>query len=597
MKKDSEALLTVTRFLDPVELMDPLNEETTREVGDFLKIRTPGKLFIDKSIFIYKFLQDSSECNVILRPRKFGKSLNLSMLKYFLSDQMEPVQQSRLFDGLQISQIPKFCESQMGKYAIVHLGFKQCNEPTWDRLKSRIASKMKDMLMVHVEFLDALLPPADSDVLLKDRISRLRDDDMAELPKNLIRCLDDQNRSVIFLVDEYDAPLNSKMHSQEDEELRDTFFENLYSDALKSNTSLYKACLVGVAEIRAKGILSGVNNLGIACLQDTVFDDCFGFVAKEVKLALQMMFSMGADEAEREWSKPAGIKEWYNGYCFGSQQIVNPLSFSRYLYEDRTFRGYWGTNRGCDTIINLIREDTYFATKLVPSLQYLLRMETISGVETYKKLDISQFDPGIRRDPTWSNDKVFHFLCMTGYLTYQNTVQQRGQVWIPNRELFDEWGRIVSRLAGFETVESMNCFFADLIDASITFDVHSIERAISMKINTIPSRSEYTYECFVCGLLTVFNSAFGRTVMDKRRRSIVIEFKKAHDFSKLKDKAKEALKRMFSRRYFDSSPTDHDILLIGCAISDDKQVEIASAVLGTGPQRSIDIETVSATLV
>jgi len=595
MKKDSEALLTVTRFLDPVDLMEPLNEETTREGDDFLKIRTPGKLFIDKSIFIYKFLQDSSECNVIFRPRRFGKSLNLSMLKYFLSDQIDPVQQSRLFDGLQISQIPKFCESQMGKYAVVYLGLKQCNEPTWDRLKSRIASKMKDMLMDHLEFIDALLPVADSAVLLKDRIISLRDEDMAELPKNLIRCLDDQNRSVIFLVDEYDDP---KMHSQ-DEELRDTFFENLYSDALKSNTSLYKACLVGVAEIRGKGILSGVNNLGIASLQDTVFDDCFGFVAEEVKLALQVMFSLNANEAETEWSKPRGIREWYNGYCFGSQQIVNPWSFSRYLYEARTFQGYWGTTRGCDTIINLIRDDTYFATKLIPSLQYLLRMETINGIETYKKLDISQFDPhmGIRRDPTWSNDKVFHFLCMEGYLTYQNTVQQRGQIWIPNRELFDEWGKIVSRFAGFESAKSMNCFFADLIDATITFDVHPIERAISMKINTIPSRSEYTYECFVCGLLTVLNSELGRSVMDKRRRSIIIEFKKAHDFSKLKDKAKEALKQIFSRRYFDSSPTDHNILLLGCAISDDKQVEIASAVLGTGPQRSVDMETVSATLV
>jgi hypothetical protein len=330
-----------------------------------------------------------------------------------------------------------------------------------------------------------------------------------------------------------------------------------------------------------------------------VFDDCFGFTSEEVKFALKVIFSFDASEADREWSKRGGIGEWYNGYFFGSQQIVNPWSLSLYLYENRRIHGYWGTTRGRDTIINLIREDTCFATKLVPSLQHLLRLETIDGIEAYKKIDISKFDPhmSVRRDPTWSNDKVFHFLCMEGYLTYKDTVHERGQVWIPNRELFAEWVKIVSQLGGFETLETLNSFFTDLMSAFETFGVHSIEKEISMKINSVPSRSEYAYEYFVCSLLTVIYSTSGRSVMDKLRRSIVIEFKKAQDPSTLKDTAKEALKQILLQRYFETSPSDHDVLLLGCAISGDKQVEIASALLRTGSQRHVDIETVSATLV
>ena len=584
-------------------------------VDDFAKLRRLGSMYIDKSFFVKRFLQDRCECNMILRPRRFGKSLNLSMLRNFLSDSIDSRVRTEIFEGLMISQSTDFCSRHMGKYPVISLCFKQCQGTTWQRVRARIVSQLEDAFIEYMELVNSLLPTGNG-LILSERLSLLSDVNLASLLAKLIKQLHRiRGKQVILLVDEYDAPLNSKMDTEEDERIRETFFADMYSDALKSNTSLLKACLVGVAEIRGSGILSGVNNLGIASIPDEIFDDCFGFTEVEVKRALLDTLHLPESQCEQLWSG-GGIKEWYNGYRFGRHKLVNPWSFTKFVYNNFKLGGYWVETSSSNAVFKLMIDNPSFGHRLIEALEHLLRTTSNSPL-TYAKLPVEKFrsELSIRTNGNWNSDKALHFLCMTGYLTYEETdsasINREGHVWIPNRELFEEWTTVVKNFAGFDTLNHIMSFYKKLVNAFKTFDVNYIENVMKEKVASIPRRSghhEYVFQSFVCGLLSVFNCDNGRLLMetgagngfadstlhfDDINKSIIIEFKKADSSNNLESMANKALQQIVAKRYFESTSTAHQILLLGCAITNDNQVCLVSATIGAGAQRARDIATIA----
>ncbi len=406
-------------------------------VDDFATFRRLGTMFIDKSFFIRRFLADRCECNVILRPRRFGKSLNLSMLRYFLSDSVENRVRDEIFAGLMICKSSDFCSRNMGKYPVISLCLKNCQGTTWQRVRARIIAQLEYAFIEYVEILNLLLPTRVG-LTLSERLTLLSDVTLASLLAKIMKQIHRiTGKQIIVLIDEYDAPLNSKMDTEEDERVRESFFTDMYSDALKSNTSLFKACLVGVTEIRFSGILSGVNNLTIASISDEVFDDCFGFTESEVKQALKDTLHLSELECEKQWS--CGIKEWYNGYRFGKQKLVNPWSFTKYMFNGCKLCGYWVETSSANAIFTMMIDYPSFASRLVVVLEQLLKTTSNDPI-AYAKLPVEQFSPDLNSgtSDTWSLDKVLHFLCLIGYLTYEETNSgsfREGRVRIPNREL------------------------------------------------------------------------------------------------------------------------------------------------------------------
>ena len=584
-------------------------------VDDFAKLRLAGTMFVDKSLFIRKFMLDPCQCNVLLRPRRFGKSLNLSMLRYFLSDSVDKVLRERIFSRLRITDSIDFCRREMGNYPVIYLCLKECHGTTWSRIRDRVIAQLEVAFGGFQDVLDIVLPSTRSCCdTIRDRLTGLNDVVLATMLSKVMRRIHmNTGKEVILLIDEYDAPLNSRMESEDDERRRKMFFADMYSDALKSNTSLHKACLVGVTEIRGAGILSGVNNLGIFALCDHVYDDCFGFNEFEVKRALNETLSLTVTECETEWNRPGGIKEWYNGYRFGNQELVNPWSFTLYVYNNRVFKRYWNATTSTNALFRLIADDKSFARPLICSLEHLLKRETTAnGSSQYTKIRVNEFSSelNIRTNGTWQSDQAIHFLCMTGYLAYEDCGNNSGNVWIPNREIYDEWGSIVKQFVGFDALDYITDFFQQLIHAFETFDVDHIKTVISEKVAHIPRRSvnhEFVYQSFVCGMLSVFNCGDNWSLMetgagrgfadstlhfDNLNKSIIIEFKKADKESYLDRLSNDALRQIIEKRYFDSTSTRHEILLLGCAISLDNQVAIASATIGAGEQRDKDIKSI-----
>ncbi len=188
---------------------------------------------IDKSFFVRRFFDDRCECNVILKPQRFGESPNLSMLRYFLSESVESRVRDEIFAGLVISKSTDFCFRNMGKYPVISLCFKQCQGTSWQRVRARLVSQLGDAFVVYLDILNSLLPTRVG-LTLSERLTLLSDATLASLMAKVMKQLHrNTGKQVILLIDEYYAPLNSKMDTEEDERTRETLFADMYSDALQ----------------------------------------------------------------------------------------------------------------------------------------------------------------------------------------------------------------------------------------------------------------------------------------------------------------------------------------------------------------------------
>jgi hypothetical protein len=353
-------------------------EMATPGTDDFAKIRAKGSLFVDKSSFIKIFMKDANEVNVILRPRRFGKSLNLSMLRYFFSN---AILSDPFFQDLEIFKDKDFCTKHMNKYPVVYLCLKECQARTWASMKKRLASKLAITIGEYPSFVDSILGKHRClDQPLKDRLGELPDEDLAEvLLLLMMKLYESFGKRVVLLIDEYDAPLNFPMATTEDEMQRNAFFSFFYSDTLKSNSALFKACLVGVV---GSGSLSRVYSLGIAAFQDHIFDKCFGFTKDE----LQNVFNVQEAELNE-------IREWYNGYIFGSQRLINPWSFLKYVYNGRKVGSYWSqTSETTEALKNLISDNQ--REEIIEALEFLLtKIPRIDGTVIQHLVLVDRFDP------------------------------------------------------------------------------------------------------------------------------------------------------------------------------------------------------------
>ena len=344
--------------------------------SDFWAMRTEGGIFVDKSLFVKEFIESPSFYDVILRPRRFGKSLNLSMLGSFFS--MYRKNASDLFRGLAIMEYENICNTHMGKYPVIELSMKQCIGKTWSMMKRSIARMMLRALTVFGEDVMNNIPGARMlvDCVMKDFKDGLNisDDGLWEMLGNLIRVLCKRDNSrVILLIDEYDAPLNVVFKDENDNEMRLDLFSNFYSFALKDNPSLWRACLVGIAEIQGAGTFSGLNNLQTYSINDEGFSEFFGFSEGEVmKVLTSPAVGMQGRDAYEYWSKSGGIRDWYNGYRIGKFLLINPWSFTCCISRGLKLRSYWARTAAVENLMDVLAERPSLARQVIEHSRLLL---------------------------------------------------------------------------------------------------------------------------------------------------------------------------------------------------------------------------------
>lgn len=387
-------------------------------VDSFEKLRTEGFYYVDKSLLIRDLLNGWGEVNLFTRPRRFGKTLNMSMLKSFFEIGCD----KSLFDGLAITDEKELCDEYMGKFPVVFVSLKNVDGDNFDDAYDMLRGVIRDEAF-RLQYIK------ESDKLSEDekrafaRILSEEDtrSDITESLKTLTRLLEKHySQKTILLIDEYDVPLDKAyQHGHYDKMI--TLIRTMFGAALKTNDSLYFAVMTGCLRVSKESIFTGLNNPKIHSIADAQFDEFFGFTDVEVEKLLRD-YSMQVHHAE--------AKEWYDGYRFGEQDVYCPWDVINYCYDllaskKARPKAYWLNTSGNDMVRRLIEKANTGTSKM--EIEQLIAGQTIRKTLN-DKLTHNEIDKDI--------NNVWSLLFMTGYLTMVSEPEDDlYELTIPNREV------------------------------------------------------------------------------------------------------------------------------------------------------------------
>ncbi len=389
-------------------------------IENFKKIRTEGYYYVDKTDVIRQILDDGCFVTLFTRPRRFGKSLNMSMLRHFF----EIGTNSALFSGLSIAENHELCQNYMGKFPVVSISLKGVNARSYKDAYALLVSVINE----EVGRFQFLLESDKLTKFYKTRLEALLDEHMTKstligsLRKLTILLEKYYGQQVIVLIDEYDVPLAK---ANENGYYEDMVFliRGLFENVLKTNDSLKFSVLTGCLRVAKESIFTGLNNFKVCSITDSDFDETFGFTDSEVKSILQY-YGQKTHYTE--------VKEWYDGYRFGKADVYCPwdvLNYCRDLLKDEQAqpKNYWLNTSGNDVIEHFIDSVNGQQTLTKIELERLISGEIvqkeINEFITYKELYNTS-------ENLWST------LFMTGYLTQRGKADgNRYNLVIPNREV------------------------------------------------------------------------------------------------------------------------------------------------------------------
>ncbi|MDE7320141.1 MAG: ATP-binding protein [Lachnospiraceae bacterium] len=394
-------------------------------IEDFQKIRTEGFYYVDKTALLTELLNNWGEVNLFTRPRRFGKSLNMSMLKYFFSCGCD----AGLFDGLAISRETGLCEKYMGKFPVISITLKGVDALEYNDAQALLCSVIGNEAL-RFQFLLESERLSDKE---KEQYARLIEvgaggqqmffmtkDVLVNSLKNLSSLLcKHYGQKVILLIDEYDVPLDKAQQHGYYDEMTD-LIRGLFGQVLKGNENLYFAVLTGCLRIAKESIFTGLNNFKVLSITNAQFDEHFGFSDTEVKAMLEYY---GLKE------KHALIKEWYDGYRFGKADVYCPWDVINYANQlrfdpDARPRAFWINSSG-NAILRTLLE------KATPRTRQELG-DLVSGACITKKIN----EELTYRELYDTLDNIWSVLFTTGYLTKQREVDLNTyELVIPNQEI------------------------------------------------------------------------------------------------------------------------------------------------------------------
>ena len=539
-------------------------------IENFEELRKEDFYYIDKTGLITELLHNWGSVNLFTRPRRFGKTLNMSMLEHFFSIDGD----KSIFNGLNISKETALCEEYMGKYPVVSISLKGIDARNYE-LAFQMAIQILKRVPAKVQYL------LESDALSeqdKTEYRKLLDDNMSEAVFcNSLRILSEllekhHGTKVILLIDEYDVPL-AKAHANGYYDQMISLIRSLLGEALKTNSSLKLAVLTGCLRISKESIFTGLNNLKVLTIADERFDEYFGFTDKEVKDLLEYY---GVTDHYED------IKRWYDGYQFGNAEVYCPWDVLNHCDRIRCEphvqpENYWINTSSNDAVKRFIQESANATTKR--EIERLVAGEVITK-EIHQELTYAEAYQSI--------DNIWSLLFTTGYLTQRGKAEGRQmKLAIPNLEIRDIFETQIIEFFK-EDVREDGETLSRFCDALQKGDAENVERIFTKYLKrTISIRDtavrtdmkENYYHGVLIGILGVkdrwgisSNREMGDGYADILAEpdtgdmGIIIEVKYAHD-GDLDTACREALKQIEYTKYEDDLEDDgvENILKYGIA--------------------------------
>lgn len=524
-------------------------------VDDFKEIIESNCYFVDKSLLINELLSKKSKVTLLSRPRRFGKTLNMSMLNYFFNIE-DKDNNKKLFEGLAISNTDKM--KYMGEYPVIYISLKEIKVNNWDLCLKKLH------LLLQNEY--------DKYNLTLEKKRENQENAILDLSKFLY---EKYKKKVIILIDEYDTPLVTA-HSQGYYDEAIFFFRNFLSAALKGNPYLEFSVLTGILRVAKESIFSGLNNLAVSTILDRDFNH-FGLTEEEVEELLKYY------ELDYELEE---VKKWYNGYKFGNKLVYNPWSLINFVSKNE-LNPYW-VNTSDNTLIKqlLTKNDE----KVFEELELVFKGETIW--ETISENII--FDDLDNINTIWS------LMLFSGYLTYEDiristiTGLKSYSLKIPNQEIKSFFRQSFIETYTKGDVHFYGLMMEDLFLGNLTSFVNRFKKMYASAVSYHDTGdNEKYYHHFMLGLLLTLGdkyiitsnreSGYGRYDIalepkDKRNYGLIFEFK-IGDKNSIEDKAKEALAQINEKKYDTSMKNNgvSKVIKIGMAFSG-KDVAIESEV-------------------
>ena len=461
-------------------------------VSDFKDMVTGNYYYVDKTLFIKEIMDKGDKILLIPRPRRFGKTLNLSMLKYFYDCCTAKEANKKLFDSLAICKAGQKYLEHMSKYPVIFLSFRDIKEMEWETCMDKIEGLIQDEYLKHDYLLDS--PKLKSPE--KDYFKRIieRNGSKGDYEKSLEKLLIFLNRFYgergVILIDEYDAPVHAGYNQDYYEEIIN-FMRNLLCSGLKDTDQyLEKSIITGIMRVARESIFSGLNNPGVYTLLSEEFDEKFGFTEQEVEALLKDFHLIDRyDEVQR----------WYNGYRFGKRIIYNPWSIINFLGSNaKECKPYWINTSDNQVVESLLSKG---GKELKKELEQLIRGETIE-----KAID----ENVILKQVAAREDLLWSFLLMGGYL--KQSPKRRDEVsgkmyytlLIPNMEVRMTYVQIIDN---YFTAKIGNDKLEIMLKALIDGDVKLFEKMLRKVVlaifsyHDISGEPEKVYHALVAGLL------------------------------------------------------------------------------------------------
>ena len=518
-------------------------------ISDFKEIIENQYYYIDKSLFIKEILNSGAKVILLPRPRRFGKTLNISMLKYYFEKNDE---ENNLFKGLKIEKSGEQYLKHQGQYPVIFLTFKDVQDGKWQNSYNKIKRIIIEEFEKHDYLYDPNILKESEMNFFKAVISGKAEKDVYEDSlKYLSKFLYDYHQQkVIILIDEYDAPIQSG-HLNNYYNKVVSFMRGFLSGGLKDNIALKKGILTGILRVGKESIFSGLNNLSVYTILDTKFNKFFGLLEHEVK---EFMSEYKLKDKFDE------VKKWYNGYNFGGNIIYNPWSIVKYIESNGIAEPYWLNTSSNDVIKDILKESG-------PGVKNDLEV-LIDGGSLEKKIY-----KHITYNEIWeSRWTIFSFLLFSGYLKADDVRRDMGDIYcslqIPNQEVKYMYKNIIQKWFNSSIApEKLNIMLYSLTSGDIiTFEEIFQEYVLrSFSYFDIGGKEpENVYHAFVLGMLVYLSSeyeiksnresGYGRyDVMlipkKKEKLGLIMEFKKAKKDSNMEDVARKALAQIEEKKY------------------------------------------------
>ena len=535
-------------------------------LSDFKELIEENYYYFDKTNFIDEVIKDGSKVKLFARPRRFGKTLNMSMLKYFF-DVKEAEENRKLFKNLYIEKTENFREQ--GQYPVVFLSLKDLKADNWESMVNYLKVLISNLCLENRYLLKNL--DSFDKALFENYINKnAKIESLKDTLKFLTRILYEKyNKKVIILIDEYDAPLVSAYHNKYYDNAKD-FFKTFYSSVLKDNTYLQMGVMTGIIRVIKAGIFSDLNNLSTYTILSDFYPNCYGLTEEEVKKSLidyNLEYEMG------------DVKDWYDGYRFGKSEVYNPWSILNFLHA-KELRAYWVDTSGNDLIndvLKIVRKDIIRDLKKLFDGEGL--RQNLSGTSDLSRL--------------LSEEEIWELLLFSGYLTIQEKIDNKNYILrLPNKEVKELFkDTFIERYFGRGNK------LIDLMEALTENRIEDYEETLqdillkSVSYNGTKKGNEAFYHGFILGMSLYLEgeyivksnieSGLGRYDVsiepkNKNKRGYILEFKSTDNINKLEEISKEALRQIEEGKYSSTlKQTDtKEILYLGIAFCG-KQIKVS----------------------